>query len=139
MKLYKRIFLFPQTQTAQDKNFFYLRFYILVTRCSIGIRRNRNSFLLHIKIDFESLFFFRILLFCSSTHEIEREWGYRGYFFFHFSLKRQALKQESCNNAELKCLFLQYKKNKSNKIHGFTTTSVVTPQIKIKNLYLRDH
>lgn len=135
MKLYKRVFLFPQT--AQDKNF--LLFTILYSCYQMFYRNKKKSQLLSAthKNRFRKSFFLRILCFCSSTHEIEREWEYRGYFYFHFSLKRQALKQE--NNAELKCLFLQYKKNKSNQIHGFTTISVVTPQIKIKNLYLRDH
>lgn len=41
-----------------------------------------------IKIDFEGPFFFRILYFSSSTHAIEREWEKKGYFYFHFSLKR---------------------------------------------------
>nr|ABD04126.1 ORF100 [Oryza meyeriana var. granulata] len=94
MKLYKRIFLyFLRLRPRKARISRYLRFHILVTRCSIGIRRNRNPFPLHIKIDFESQFFFSISFFfsecyfCSYTHAIESEWEKRGYFFFIFPLK----------------------------------------------------
>ncbi|PUZ60786.1 hypothetical protein GQ55_4G190300 [Panicum hallii var. hallii] len=36
-------------RSGKARIFRYLRFHILVTRRSIGIRRNRNSFPLHIK------------------------------------------------------------------------------------------
>lgn len=147
MKLYKRIFLyFLRLRPRKARISRYLRFHILVTRYSIGIRRNRNSFPLHIKIDFESQFFFSIsflffrILFLF-LHPCNRERvGKERLLFFIFPLKdRLSLKQESWNNAEFQSLFLQYKKNKLNQIHGFTTTPVVTPQIKKQNFYLRDH
>jgi hypothetical protein len=60
--LYKRIFCIS-LDLDRARIFRYLRFHILVTRRSIGIRRNRNSFPLHIKMDFESQFFFSISFF----------------------------------------------------------------------------
>nr|BCZ16505.1 ORF100 protein [Oryza sp. Ac5] len=63
MKLYKWIFLyFLKLRPRKARISRYLLFHILVTRCSIGIRRNRNPFPLHIKMDFESQFFFSISL-----------------------------------------------------------------------------
>jgi hypothetical protein len=70
--------LFLGLRSSKAKKIRYLWFYILVTRCSTGIRRNRNSFSLHIKrvlkvnFSFQYLSFFSEIL-CLFSHPCNRE------------------------------------------------------------------